>query len=414
MEREATISRVRSELDALRSDPEASPYAIRGLVDKIQKLEDQNYMALAKCDFKTIEVFKEEMGNKAARDKERELEAAFNAAHAETPATEDEIKEHKERVKAAKAQAKVDAEKAFICDNQYAITRNVMTNYRQKDTKQFLANLSTDEKAFITAATSEIAHEAQNASSARPASRGIVGPDIVDAVTGHRKSVKPTYVEARKDLHLLWDKEKSTSKPATWTNKYVETFGKFEAARKALEAAGASEDTIKNWAKTREEFELETGNSAGQKILESDSKALKPLQKTIRNYREKKNPTVDRAKLANPDRFVEELRASTAPTAPAAPTTPTAPTSADTSTASTTPVTPTPVTPTPVAPTTGTTTPVAPTPVTSTADSTAPVTPTPDGTTPVAPTTETTPVAHDGATPVAPVSHDEPDPLAHS
>lgn len=341
MERETSIERMKSELAALESDPSATPEAKKKLQDKIQKLEDKNYMTLAKCDFKTIEALKEQKGNKAARNKERELEAAFNAAHAETPATEDEIKEHKEEVKAAKAAAKTEAEKAFICDNQYAIARNVMVNSREKDTKQFLSNLSSDETAFITDATEEIAAEAKNASAGRSASRTILGSDIVDAVK-HKKNVKPEYQEARRDLGQLYDEKSSTSKSEKWVKDYVERYEKFQKAYDALEEAGASEEKLKEWSDTFAAFERETGNSYNQKILESDSKALKSLKKTIQKRRDKTEIAVDRTKLANPDRFVEELRASTAPTAPA---------SADPSTASTTTVEPTPVEPTPVEPT---------------------------------------------------------------
>lgn len=341
MERETSIERMKSELAALESDPSATPEAKKKLQDKIQKLEDKNYMTLAKCDFKTIEVLKEQKGNRAARNKERELEAAFNAAHAETPATEDEIKEHKEEVKAAKAAAKTEAEKAFICDNQYAIARNVMVNSREKDTKQFLSNLSSDETAFITDAAEEIAAEAKNASAGRPASRTILGSDIVDAVE-HKKNVKPEYQEARRDLGQLYDEKNSTSKSEKWVKDYVERYEKFQKAYDALEEAGASEEKLKEWSDTFAAFERETGNSYNQKILESDSKALKSLKKTIQKRRDKTEIAVDRTKLANPDRFVEELRASTAPAAPA---------SADPSTASTTTVEPTPVEPTPVEPT---------------------------------------------------------------
>lgn len=341
MERETSIERMKSELAALESDPSATPEAKKKLQDKIQKLEDKNYLTLAKCDFKTIEALKEQKGNRAARNKERELEAAFNAAHAETPATEDEIKEHKEKVKAEKAAAKTEAEKAFICENQYAITRNVMVNSREKDTKQFLSNLSSDETAFITDAAEEIAAEAKNASAGRPASRTILGSDIVDAVE-HKKNVKPEYQEARRDLGQLYDEKNSTSKSEKWVKDYVERYEKFQKAYDALEEAGASEEKLKEWSDTFAAFERETGNSYNQKILESDSKALKSLKKTIQKRRDKTEIAVDRTKLANPDRFVEELRASTAPAAPA---------SADPSTASTTTVEPTPVEPTPVEPT---------------------------------------------------------------
>ncbi len=299
MERETSIERMKSELAALESDPSATPEAKKKLQDKIQKLEDKNYLTLAKCDFKTIEALKEQKGNKAARNKERELDAAFNAAHAETPATEDEIKEHKEKVKAEKAAAKTEAEKAFICENQYAITRNVMVNSRDKDTKQFLANLSSDETAFITDATEEIAAEAKNASAGRPASRTILGSDIVDAVK-HKKNVKPEYQEARRDLGQLYDEKSSTSKSEKWVKDYVERYEKFQKAYDALEEAGASEEKLKEWSDTFAAFEKETGNSLGQKVLNSESKILKTAKSVVNKFREKKDPVVDRTKIDDP------------------------------------------------------------------------------------------------------------------
>lgn len=300
MERETSIERMKSELAALESDPTATPEAKKKLQDKIQKLEDQNYMALAKCDFKTIEVFKEEMGNKAARDKERELEAAFNAAHAETPATEDEIKEHKERVKAAKAAAKTEAEKAFICDNQYAIARNVMVNSREKDTKQFLANLSNDERAFITDASEDIYRVTSLAThDFKPADRTIVGADIVKA-KAHKKNISPSYVKANHDLNQLFDYSTGTSKSKEWTIDYIKKHEAFEKAYEALEAAGASEDKLKEWADTRAVYEKETGNSLGQKVLNSESKILKPAKSVVNKFREKKDPVVDRTKIDDP------------------------------------------------------------------------------------------------------------------
>lgn len=299
MERETSIERMKSELAALESDPSATPEAKKKLQDKIQKLEDKNYLTLAKCDFKTIEALKEQKGNKAARNKERELDAAFNAAHAETPATEDEIKEHKERVKAEKAAAKTEAEKAFVCDNQHAITRNVMVNSRDKDTKQFLANLSSDETAFITDATEEIAAEAKNASAGRPASRTILGSDIVDAVK-HKKNVKPEYQEARRDLGQLYDEKSSTSKSEKWVKDYVERYEKFQKAYDALEEAGASEEKLKEWSDTFAAFEKETGNSLGQKVLNSESKILKTAKSVVNKFREKKDPVVDRTKIDDP------------------------------------------------------------------------------------------------------------------
>lgn len=299
MERETSIERMKSELAALESDPSATPEAKKKLQDKIQKLEDKNYLTLAKCDFKTIEALKEQKGNKAARNKERELDAAFNAAHAETPATEDEIKEHKEKVKAERAAAKTEAEKAFICENQYAITRNVMVNSRDKDTKQFLANLSSDETAFITDATEEIAAEAKNASAGRPASRTILGSDIVDAVK-HKKNVKPEYQEARRDLGQLYDEKSSTSKSEKWVKDYVERYEKFQKAYDALEEAGASEEKLKEWSDTFAAFEKETGNSLGQKVLNSESKILKTAKSVVNKFREKKDPVVDRTKIDDP------------------------------------------------------------------------------------------------------------------
>lgn len=300
MERETSIERMKSELAALESDPSATPEAKKKLQDKIQKLEDKNYLTLAKCDFKTIEALKEQKGNKAARNKERELDAAFNAAHAETPATEDEIKEHKEKVKAEKAAAKTEAEKAFICENQYAITRNVMVNSRDKDTKQFLANLSNDERAFITDASEEIYSVTSLAThDFKPADRTIVGADIVKA-KAHKKNINPSYVKANHDLNQLFDYSTGTSKSKEWTIDYIKKHEAFEKAYEALEAAGASEDKLKEWADTRAIYEKETGNSLGQKVLNSESKILKTAKSVVNKFREKKDPVVDRTKIDDP------------------------------------------------------------------------------------------------------------------
>lgn len=300
MERETSIERMKSELAALESDPSATPEAKKKLQDKIQKLEDKNYLTLAKCDFKTIEALKEQKGNKAARNKERELEAAFNAAHAETPATEDEIKEHKEKVKAEKAAAKTEAEKAFICENQYAITRNVMVNSRDKDTKQFLANLSNDERAFITDASKEIYRVTSLATHGfKSTDRTIVGADIVKA-KAHKKNINPSYVKANHDLNQLFDYSTGTSKSKEWTIDYITKHEAFEKAYEALEAAGASEDKLKEWADTRAVYEKETGNSLGQKVLNSESKILKTAKSVVNKFREKKDPVVDRTKIDDP------------------------------------------------------------------------------------------------------------------
>lgn len=304
MERETSIERMKSELAALESDPSATPEAKKKLQDKIQKLEDKNYLTLAKCDFKTIEALKEQKGNKAARNKERELDAKFNADHAETPATEDEIKEHKEKVKAEKAAAKTEAEKAFICENQYAITRNVMVNSRDKDTKQFLANLSNDERAFITDASEEIYRVASLAThDFKPADRTIVGADIVKA-KAHKKNISPSYVKANHDLNQLFDYSTGTSKSKAWTTDYITKHEAFEKAYEALEAAGASEDKLKEWADTRAVYEKETGNSLGQKVLNSESKILKTAKSVVNKFREKKDPVVDRTKIDDPSLLV--------------------------------------------------------------------------------------------------------------
>lgn len=300
MERETSIERMKSELAVLESDPSATPEAKKKLQDKIQKLEDKNYLTLAKCDFKTIEALKEQKGNKAARNKERELDAAFNAAHAETPATEDEIKEHKERVKAEKAAAKTEAEKAFICENQNAITRNVMVNSRDKDTKQFLANLSNDERAFISDASEEIYRVTSLATSSfKSTDRTIVGADIVKA-KAHKKNINPSYVKANHDLNQLFDYSTGTSKSKEWTIDYIKKHEAFEKAYEALEAAGASEDKLKEWADTRAVYEKETGNSLGQKVLNSESKILKTAKSVVNKFREKKDPVVDRTKIDDP------------------------------------------------------------------------------------------------------------------
>lgn len=300
MERETSIERMESELAALESDPSATPEAKKKLQDKIQKLEDKNYLTLAKCDFKTIEALKEQKGNKAARNKERELDAAFNAAHAETPATEDEIKEHKEKVKAEKAAAKTEVEKAFICDNQHAITRNVMVNSRDKDTKQFLANLSNDERAFISDASKEIYRVTSLATSSfKSTDRTIVGADIVKA-KAHKKNINPSYVKANHDLNQLFDYSTGTSKSKEWTIDYIKKHEAFEKAYEALEAAGASEDKLKEWADTRAVYEKETGNSLGQKVLNSESKILKTAKSVVNKFREKKDPVVDRTKIDDP------------------------------------------------------------------------------------------------------------------
>lgn len=296
----------KNKLTTLAGSSRARSARIRELKTTSKKLEDKNYLLLANTDFKTILAIKSQIGAQAEKDEERKLRAAFDAAHATTPATPDEIKHFNESLPTKKKAARVAAEKDFISKNEYSITRNIMENARDKKAKQFIADLSNDERSYITHAADDI--DAERLHGTKTAK--ITGPDIVHPTRRGRfnKLLHASKDKKAKDLESKLSKAPSTpgspSYKTTWLKTFITRHEGYEKAKEALDAAGASDSKLKAWATARKIFNDEMGKSRDARILEStraSATAKAKAQTRIQNRRNKAG--IDMTKFVDPEEY---------------------------------------------------------------------------------------------------------------
>lgn len=279
---------------------------IADLKDKCEKLENKGYMFLANADFKTIESIKAAKGAQAEKDEEHKLRAAFEAAHATTPATPDEIKQFDKDLPAKKEAARVAAEKDFISKNEYSITRNIMKNARGKDTKQFIANLSNDERSYITGAADDIDTERlRGTKTAKITGSDIAHPTRTSRIDKVRYAARD---KSAKSLESKLSKAPSThgspSYKTTWLKTFITRHEGYEKAKEALDAAGASDSKLKAWATARKIFNDEMGKSRDARILESTRASATAKAKAQTRIQTRRNKAgIDTAKFNNPEDF---------------------------------------------------------------------------------------------------------------
>lgn len=224
------------------------------------ELKEKIYPILAEADGKSILEIKRAKGEQAAKDKETELRASFDAAHA----TPDEIRAFNETLKTEKEAARVAAEKDFIHDNSYSIARNVLVNARDKKTKKLIAGLTKDERAYILDAADEI----DTAAAAMNYSNGKFGKDVANP-TGKRATEKAAKIKTK--LNLRDGSGKSHANK--WLNKFVKDYEALEDIEAALIAAGASEDKMKEFYAVRELKDIESGKDRDAKKWEETADA---------------------------------------------------------------------------------------------------------------------------------------------
>lgn len=297
----------KTKLAALNSSASARLSRISDLKKSRTKLENKNYLLLANADFKTILAIKSQIGAQAEKDEERRLKAAFDAAHATTPATPDEIKQFNQDLATKKEAARVAAEKNFISKNEYSITRNIMENARGKKTKQFMADLSADERALILTAADDLDAELKKAPGTRSAK--ICGPDIVHPTRTGRfsKFIHSAKDKKAKDLATKLGTAPSGTGPSyktTWLKTFITRYEGYEKAKAALDAAGASDSKLKAWATARKIFNDEMGKSRDARILESTrASAAKKAQAQARIQKRRDDAGIDMTKFNDPIQF---------------------------------------------------------------------------------------------------------------
>lgn len=297
----------KNRLTALNSAGATRYSRITDLKASREKLENKNYLLLANADFKTILAIKSQIGAQAEKDEERKLRAAFDAAHTATPATEDEIKQFEQDLPTKKEAARVAAEKDFISKNESPITRNIMENARGKKTKQFMADLSADERALILTAADDLDAELKKAPGTRSAK--ICGPDIVHPTRTGRFS---KFIHSAKDRKAKELSTKLSTAPSgtgpsyktAWLKTFITRYEGYEKAKEALDAAGASDSKLKAWATARKIFNDEMGKSRDARILESTrASAAKKAQAQARIQKRRDDAGIDMTKYNNPEEY---------------------------------------------------------------------------------------------------------------
>lgn len=311
----------KAELIALKSVHEEHQTKLEGLRDKLKPLENKAHRSLANADFRTIEAIKSQIGEQAAKDKETELKAAFDTAHASTRATKDEVDAFKQDLNAKKKDASIEAENNFIENYRYPITRNVMEHAREDKTKNFLVYLNTEQQGKITGTAREFADakiddQRLNELEAKAMIAPGLTPDeqterdkLENEADDRNNTIKkffgPDHSNSKKQQtyeQSFYNETESKSYQADWTADYVERHNKFDAAEKRLEDRGASDADIKHFRATRNIFEQETGKSRDAKILESTKASTDEKKKVnLKIQKRRDDAGIDSDKLSDPD-----------------------------------------------------------------------------------------------------------------
>lgn len=346
LKREAKIE----ELRTFNSSMDAKTKRKR--LNKAQKLEDENFNALAGGNFRLINQIAAKKAELALQEKQQ--------AQPDKEFTAEEI-----------SRIKDDARDEFVNDYSYPIAQSVMNRRGEKATRKFLANCTQNQREYIFAGANEIAETIESNDYENIEK---LGTNFSTWLKNPKRDVNPDFA----DLNA------NSRKAVTWIDKFNTSYGRLETAYAAAERAGNDPEELKELVRKERALEIESAKASrtsARTIADKASAAIdkRRMARDSRTTAYVRTPRAD-APAAIPDDTATRLTGSRiitpdaggTPTAPAAPTvdTPAPPTAAaPTAPAADTPaapvaapeVTPPGATVTPYVPSTPDATPPAPT-----------------------------------------------------
>lgn len=330
LKREAKIE----ELRTFNSSMDAKTKRKR--LNKAQKLEDENFNALAGGNFRLINQIAAKKAELALQEKQQ--------AQPDKEFTAEEI-----------SRIKDDARDEFVNDYSYPIAQSVMNRRGEKATRKFLSNCSQNQRDYIFDSANEIAETIESNDYENIEK---LGTKFSTWLKNPKRDVNPDFA----DLNV------NARKSVTWIDKFNTSYGRLETAYAAAERAGNDPEELKELIRQERALEIESAKASrtsARTIADKASAAIdkRRMARDSRTTAYVRTPRAD-APAAISDDTATRLTGSRiitpdaggTPTAPAAPTvdTPAPPTAA----APTAPAADTPAAPSteaPTAPETGST-----------------------------------------------------------
>ena len=218
LEREAKIE----ELRTFNSSMDAKTKRKR--LNKAQKLEDENFNALAGGNFRLINQIAAKKAELALQEKQQ--------AQPDKEFTAEEISRIKE-----------DARDEFVTDYSYPIAQSVMYRRGEKATRKFLSACSQNQRDYILDAQKDISNAIKDKDFNN---KEILGSDL----SNYLNDPDPTKYPLRsKDIAENYDAS------LTWTNNFIDERAKLEDAYAAVEREGNDPEELKKLIRREQKLE---------------------------------------------------------------------------------------------------------------------------------------------------------------
>ncbi len=218
LEREAKIE----ELRTFNSSMDAKTKRKR--LNKAQKLEDENFNALAGGNFRLINQIAAKKAELALQEKQQ--------AQPDKEFTAEEI-----------SRIKDDARDEFVTDYSYPIAQSVMNRRGEKATRKFLSACSQNQRDYILDAQKDISNAIKDKDFNN---KEILGSDL----SNYLNDPDPTKYPLRsKDIAENYDAS------LTWTNNFIDERAKLEDAYAAVEREGNDPEELKKLIRREQKLE---------------------------------------------------------------------------------------------------------------------------------------------------------------
>ncbi len=218
LEREAKIE----ELRTFNSSMDAKTKRKR--LNKAQKLEDENFNALAGGNFRLINQIAAKKAELALQEKQQ--------AQPDKEFTAEEI-----------SRIKDDARDEFVTDYSYPIAQSVMYRRGEKATRKFLSACSQNQRDYILDAQKDISNAIKDKDFNN---KEILGSDL----SNYLNDPDPTKYPLRsKDMAENYDAS------LTWTNNFIDERAKLEDAYAAVEREGNDPEELKKLIRREQKLE---------------------------------------------------------------------------------------------------------------------------------------------------------------
>lgn len=218
LEREAKIE----ELRTFNSSMDAKTKRKR--LNKAQKLEDENFNALAGGNFRLINQIAAKKAELALQEKQQ--------AQPDKEFTAEEI-----------SRIKDDARDEFVTDYSYPIAQSVMYRRGEKATRKFLSACSQNQRDYILDAQKDISNAIKDKDFNN---KEILGSDL----SNYLNDPDPTKYPLRsKDIAENYDAS------LTWTNNFIDERAKLEDAYAAVEREGNDPEELKKLIRREQKLE---------------------------------------------------------------------------------------------------------------------------------------------------------------